>query len=166
MKKLIPLLLLFLSCKSKTHNPPTQWKYSEYTEKKTNLRFNIAMCGEINKTDLASPDSISYTKDCSLIVQNFRDGTIGIALHLWQGLPPNQIASVRFDTSDLEHFELLSHTHEDSRYTYFGTPDSFLVKLKKANHVYVEFQLNGTRQVEFNVSGLEWPPKSQTIKNP
>jgi hypothetical protein len=142
---------------------PTNWTYSEEVDPMTDKKTEFACTTSINEVTQNFPYHETYAQLCirsaprSGLNAYFQLNENGQLLCDLEGcsLP------IRFDGEKARRFPAVGPSDHSTTTLFINATSSLVAKLKKAKTTIVEIQLfeNGTQDIQFDTSGLEWPAK-------
>ena len=140
--------------------PIEHWEYSHDNYKMSNKTTHYAQCKSIESFHLKSP----YEGDTYLhiLVRNKGNGN-EVVLETDRGqiltsFGGERSMRVKFDDETPWYANYTGSNDGNSQLAWIVYSQNFLAKLKKAKKVIIEptFFDDGTRQIEFDISGLKW----------
>jgi hypothetical protein len=140
------------------------WKYSTSEDKMRNETTYFAHTTSLNSVSFDFPYNGGSSADLT-VRQNQKYG-----LNIYLDISKGQFqcsyngcrVSVKFDDSKVESYGASEPDSGGSTTLFLSNEKKFLESLRKAKKMTIEasFFQEGSRQFEFDVSNLEWPPKS------
>ena len=138
----------------------SKWQYSDSNDKMRNQKTVFAYVYSLNKVNFDFP--YSGGSEAILVLRispkSGKDVYINITKGQFHCRHDGCTVAIKFDNEPVSEYEAVESASGSSDILFIKPYDAIVAKLKKAKSLIIEakFFQEGTRQFEFNVSGLKW----------